>query len=138
MKLILLTLLLVSSLSFNSFSQENKSTLDRALETTNGIIGLFDKNKSANTPKNNLEVSLTAKFSIINSTGKRISMILKSASQSYSFEKSIVLGIDDRESISNLQLGVYTYIAKFEDGNIAKSGDVEFTADNLSIDKVIK
>lgn len=54
------------------------------------------------------------------------------------FQKNIVLGIDDIDYINNLPIGSYSYTAKFEDGTIAKSGDLEIGKDVILVEKIIR
>lgn len=138
MKTLILILLWISAASTSLYAQEKRSTLDRALETTSGILNILDKHNNNHQSKENSEELITGKLSIINSTGKRLTIILKSKSQSFTYDKVIVLGIDDNESIIDLKLGGYAYVAKFEDGIIAKSGDIEFTKEHPSFEKVVK
>lgn len=53
-------------------------------------------------------------------------------------KKNIVLGIDDMDYINNLPIGSYSYTAKFEDGTIAKSGDLEIGKDTIFVEKIIR
>ena len=145
MRNILLTFLTMSMSSL-SFAQDNKSTVDRALEATNGLLKLFEKKpegdgvtarpmEKSSTPLTDLAIG---KIVVTNSTGKRVSFSLKSNTGESTFQKTIVLGIDDKEGLNNLLVGSYTYAAKFEDGTVVKSGEFEITKEIALVEKTIK
>ncbi len=123
-----------------TFAQDTKITTDRLLETTGGILKLFEKKPKETSVKSNLDSAenMVGKVSITNKTGRRISFSIKSSSNDNAFQKNIVLGIDDMDYINNLPIGSYSYTAKFEDGTIAKSGDLEIGKDVILVEKIIR
>jgi len=139
MKTIILLSFCFLILQAKSFSQETKTTTDRVLETAGGILTLFGKQTNKTNLKNNLTSTenIAGKVSVTNKSGKRISFSIKSNSIENPIQKTIVLGIDDMDYISNLPIGSYSYTAKFEDGVIAKSGDIDIGKDALLIEKII-
>lgn len=77
-----------------TFAQDTKITTDRLLETTGGILKLFEKKPKETSVKSNLNSAenMVGKVSITNKTGKRISFSIKSSSNDNAFQKKYCVG----------------------------------------------
>ena len=134
-------------MSLNCYSQEK--TIDKILDNTKSIFDLMnskrpikaaeDKKSEATSTKQAAKDSTTiGKFIAINNTGKRVIITLNLISSEKDFSKQFVLSVGDKEIFKNLGFGTYEYTAKFEDGTIAKSGEIDINIDNKIIEKEIK
>jgi adenylosuccinate synthase len=147
MKIVKITILLIGLVSIKVNAQEK--TIDKILDNTKGVLDILNNRKQTKqeTLKKNEEVikenpivksNLIGKFLVTNSSLKRVSISIKLISNTKEFTKQFVLSAGDKEVFKNLENGTYEYVAKFEDGIIAKSGEFEITDEIKSIEKDIK
>jgi ABC-type microcin C transport system permease subunit YejE len=134
--------LFIIMLSSNLYSQDKSNTVDKALETTTTILKLFEKKneKKIETVKQEKVETVTneknmkkyvGKLHITNSSTRRITITITGTEKLEDYKKSYTLGIDDKETINNLQFGNYLYVAKFEDGVIAKMENLKYRKKHL-------
>lgn len=141
----------------NAVAQE--PTINKILDNTKGVLDLVNSIRSnsrkdasnkinedkkegdvqTNSQHSNLNnYSNIGKFQVKNLTQKRIIVTIKSLNEANDFQKEFVISIGDFEIFKNLSFGIYSYVAKFDDGNIARSGEFELNSENRSIEKDIK
>ena len=138
------TLLLAFMIYVNGVNAQEK-TIDRILDNTKGVLDIInkktEKDKQSITTEKALDTTKElhlGKLEVKNSTQKRITVNIKLISEIKEYSKQYVLSGGDVEIFRNLILGNYEYMAKFEDGTVAKSGEFQITAESKSIEKEIK